>query len=54
MKKIPKDKWNKAHQQLVFFGRYQCKALKPNCENCKLKEQCKYYAKNKHKKATSQ
>lgn len=49
MKKIPKDKWNKAHHQLVFFGRYQCKALKPNCENCKLKNQCKY-----HKKTTSQ
>ena len=42
MKKIPKEKWNKAHHQLVFFGRYQCKALKPNCTNCKLKEQCKY------------
>ena len=54
MKKIPKDKWNKAHHQLVFFGRYQCKALKPNCENCKLKEQCKYFTKNKHKKTTSQ
>lgn len=49
MKKIPKDKWNKAHHQLVFFGRYQCKAIKPNCENCKLKNQCKY-----HKKTTSQ
>ncbi len=44
MKKIPKEKWNKAHHQLVFFGRYQCKALKPNCTNCKLKEQCKYYS----------
>lgn len=49
MKKIPKDKWNKAHHQLVFFGRYQCKAIKPNCENCKLKNQCKHY-----KKTTSQ
>ena len=49
MKKIPKDKWNKTHHQLVFFGRYQCKAIKPNCENCKLKNQCKYY-----KKTTSQ
>ena len=49
MKKIPKDKWNKVHHQLVFFGRYQCKAIKPNCQNCKLKTQCKYY-----KKTTSQ
>lgn len=45
MKKIPKDKWNKTHHQLVLFGRYQCKAIKPNCQNCQLKNQCKYYKK---------
>ena len=28
------------HHQLVLFGRYHCKALKPNCENCKLKSIC--------------
>ena len=28
------------HLQLVLFGRYKCKAMKPICENCKLKEIC--------------
>lgn len=28
------------HLQLVLFGRYKCKAIKPICENCKLKEIC--------------
>lgn len=42
MKKIEKERWNKTHHQLVLFGRYHCKAIKPECNNCKLKEQCKY------------
>ena len=37
--------WNKRHLQLVLFGRYYCKAIKPNCDSCKLKEVCKYYKK---------
>ena len=43
MKKIPKDKWIKTHHQLIFFGRYHCKAINPNCEHCELKHLCKYY-----------
>ncbi len=41
MKLIPKDKINKFHNQMIFFGRYHCKARKPNCFNCKLKDICK-------------
>ena len=41
-KKIPKARWSKTHHQLVLFGRYYCKAMKPECENCKLKDICKY------------
>lgn len=40
-KKIPKDKVNKLHHQLVLFGRYYCKAIKPMCDTCKLKDICK-------------
>ena len=29
------------HHQLVLFGRYNCKALKPVCEACGLKKYCK-------------
>ena len=45
MKKIPKERWSKTHHQLVLFGRYNCKAIKPDCDNCQLKELCKYYQK---------
>lgn len=41
MKKFPKDKWAKLHLQLVLFGRYHCKAVKPECGNCKLKDMCR-------------
>lgn len=39
---IPKNRINKAHHQFVLFGRYYCKAKNPSCENCKLKDVCKY------------
>lgn len=45
-RKFPKEKWGKLHHQLVLFGRYNCKAIKPECDNCQLKEFCKYYKKN--------
>ena len=44
IKKVPKDKRNKFHHQLVLFGRYQCKAIKPLCNDCQLKQNCKYYS----------
>ena len=45
MKKIPKDEWIRRHHQLVLFGRYTCKAIKPSCNTCLLKDYCKYYKK---------
>ena len=41
-KLIPKDNVIHIHHQLIFFGRYHCKAVKPNCNDCKLKDICKY------------
>ena len=46
MKKIPKPQWNRVNHQLVLFGRYHCKSIKPDCSNCLLKKGCKYYEKN--------
>ena len=46
-KKIPIDKLNRMHHQLVLFGRYYCKAQNPMCDECKLKQMCKYYKKRK-------
>ena len=40
-KKFPKEKLGRLHHQLVLFGRYYCKAQKPECENCKIKDICK-------------
>ena len=42
LKKIfPQGEWGKRHKQFVLFGRYYCKAIKPSCDNCKLKNICK-------------
>ena len=41
-KKIKKEKLGRLHHQLVLFGRYYCKSQNPQCDNCKLKEICKY------------
>ena len=47
MRVFPKEKWSKLHHQLVLFGRYQCKAIKPECEECRLKEFCCYFKQKK-------
>lgn len=46
MRLFPKEKWSKLHHQMVLFGRYHCKSIKPDCPNCKLKNFCKYYQQN--------
>ena len=42
MKKVPMDRWSKTHHQLVLFGRYNCKAVNPDCASCEIKKYCKY------------
>lgn len=37
MKLIPKDKWNKAHHVLIFYGRRISKAINPDIENDPIK-----------------
>lgn len=46
MKKIPKEKWSRLHHQLVLFGRYKCKAIKPICQECPFINTCKEKNKN--------
>ena len=38
-----KTNLNKLHHRMVLFGRYYCKAIKPECKTCHLKEECIYY-----------
>lgn len=40
MKAFPESEWGRRHHQFIFFGRYHCKAAKPNCDNCPLKDIC--------------
>ena len=35
-----KTQLNTLHQAMVLFGRYTCKAVKPNCKECCLNELC--------------
>lgn len=37
---IPKEEWITAHHLLLLFGRYHCKAIHPECENCTLAKYC--------------
>lgn len=49
MKKFfPKEEWARRHKQIVLFGRYYCKAIKPLCSECNLIDYCTCY-KNKKK-----
>ena len=40
-RKIPRVYWNKSHHQFIFFGRYFCKAVNPNCKSCPFTDICK-------------
>jgi endonuclease-3 len=39
-KLLPQDMWSDGHFALVLHGRYVCKAIKPNCDECIIKEIC--------------
>ena len=41
-KLIPESHWIKTHHQLIHFGRYFCLARSPKCEQCQLRNICKY------------
>ena len=40
MKNIDKKDWSRAHHYLIYLGRSYCKASKPDCENCPIKDYC--------------
>lgn len=33
--------WSRLHYQMVLFGRYKCKALAPDCQDCPFADFCK-------------
>lgn len=40
MKILNKEDWSRAHHYLIYLGRSFCKAGKPNCQECPIKEMC--------------
>ena len=42
MKYIPEERLIKTNHQIIWFGRYFCKAIKPNCEQCKIEDYCSF------------
>ena len=38
--KFKRENWSKTHKQFVLFGRYYCKAVKPDCTSCGLANIC--------------
>lgn len=46
MKHIPGDVIPKAHHWLILHGRYVCKARKPECGECGIKQWCRTYEKD--------
>lgn len=45
--RISKDRWSDGHFALVLHGRYCCYARNPNCAECKIKDCCEFYKKDK-------
>ena len=39
---FPEKEWATLHLRMVLFGRYICKAQRPDCSNCLFNKECKY------------
>ena len=44
-KTFPKEEWKFLHHSLIWFGREECHAQKPNCGACPLKDYCSFFKK---------
>lgn len=45
-RKFKREDWCDRHKQLVLFGRYYCKAVKPECSSCGLRKICNFDCNN--------
>lgn len=58
-RKLPRERWNQAHHDLIFFGRYLCTARNPKCAECPFPSVCRrakldeYQQAQKEKNASS-
>jgi endonuclease-3 len=42
MEIIPIERWSETHHSLIFHGRNLCTARNPKCEECIIRDYCKY------------
>jgi endonuclease-3 len=47
MKFVPENFRRNAHHWLILHGRYVCKARKPECPKCAIRDLCEYRGKTK-------
>jgi endonuclease III len=50
MKLVPEEFRKNAHHWLILHGRYVCKALKPECPKCPIRDLCEYRPKTREKR----
>ena len=48
MQAIPQYMWADSHHYLLLHGRYVCKAQRPLCNRCSVRDLCKTYAEKNH------
>jgi len=51
MKLVPEEFRKDAHHWLILHGRYVCKALKPECPRCPIRDLCEYRPKTRDPRA---
>lgn len=54
IKHIPAEDVPRAHHWLILHGRYVCKARKPECEGCYLKDICRKHERDNKAKAKAE
>lgn len=47
MQVLPEDKWGDSHHYILLHGRYVCKAQRPLCDRCSVKDLCRYHNEGK-------
>lgn len=52
VKNIPSQILSTAHHWFILHGRYVCTARKPKCEECGIRQWCKFFQKNHSLDAT--
>jgi endonuclease III len=50
MKLVPEEFRKNAHHWLILHGRYVCRALKPECPKCLIRDLCEYSPKTREKR----